>query len=127
MIVVFDIGNVLVRWDPTQPLSARLLKRRGRAWSASWRPRSAMDFVSHTDAVRGLRRSAVAARARSFPEFAKRTTHCSTSAGSRPLGGPIEENVALHEAPQGRRAPGLRAEQLRHGQVRASPVRCTTS
>ena len=40
------------------------------AWSVSWRLRSAMDFVSHTDIAEDFA-GALEARAKSFPEFAE--------------------------------------------------------
>ena len=67
MIVVFDIGNVLLRWNPrnlyrkTFDDEARMERFLATAL--------AMDFVAHTDIVADFS-EAVAARAEAFPEFA---------------------------------------------------------
>ncbi len=91
MIVVFDIGNVLLRWD-RRNLYRKVFdddQRMERFLATAL----AMDFVSHTDAVPDFA-AAVAARAESFPEFAKelRMFH---ERWIETLGEPIEENVAL--------------------------------
>jgi 2-haloacid dehalogenase len=91
MIVVFDIGNVLLRWNPRY-LYRKVFddeERMERFLATAL----GMDFVSHTDIAEDFA-AAVATRAESFPEFAKELTMF------RPrwietLGGPIEENVAL--------------------------------
>ena len=62
-------------------------------WSASSRLRLGMDFVSHTDVAEDFA-AAVAARAKSFPEFAKEI-HMFHERWIETLGEPIEENVAL--------------------------------
>ena len=68
LIVVFDIGNVLVRWNPrnlfrkTMSDEARMERFLATAL--------AMDFVSLTDIVADFSK-AVAERARAFPEFAR--------------------------------------------------------
>jgi HAD superfamily hydrolase (TIGR01509 family) len=91
MIVVFDIGNVLLRWDPRH-LYRKVFddeERMERFLATAL----AMDFVSHTDVVEDFA-AAVEARAKGFPEFAKeiRMFH---ERWIETLGGPIEENVAL--------------------------------
>ena len=91
MIVVFDIGNVLVRWD-RRYLYRKIFddeERMDRFLTTAL----SMDFVSHTDAVPDFA-AAVAARAESFPQFAKevRMFH---ERWIETLGEPIEENVAL--------------------------------
>jgi 2-haloacid dehalogenase len=91
MIVVFDIGNVLVRWD-RRYLYRKVFddeERMDRFLATAL----GMDFVSHTDATEDFA-GAVAARAKSFPEFADeiRMFH---ERWSETLGEPIEENVAL--------------------------------
>jgi HAD superfamily hydrolase (TIGR01509 family) len=91
MIVVFDIGNVLVRWD-RRYLYRKIFddeERMDRFLTTAL----SMDFVSHTDAVPDFA-AAVAARAESFPQFAKevRMLH---ERWIETLGEPIEENVAL--------------------------------
>ena len=91
MIVVFDIGNVLLRWNPRY-LYRKVFddeERMERFLSTAL----AMDFVSHTDAVEDFG-AAVADRAKGFPEFAEeiRMFH---ERWIETLGEPIEENVAL--------------------------------
>src|ERR1700683_152733 len=91
MIVVFDIGNVLVRWD-RRYLYRKVFddeERMDRFLATAL----GMDFVSHTDVAKDFA-AAVAARAKSFPEFANeiRMFH---ERWVETLGEPIEENVAL--------------------------------
>ena len=91
MIVVFDIGNVLLRWNPrnlyrkTFDDEARMERFLATAL--------AMDFVAHTDTAPDFA-AAVEARAKAFPEFAAelRLFH---ERWVETLGGPIDENVAL--------------------------------
>jgi HAD superfamily hydrolase (TIGR01509 family) len=91
LIVVFDIGNVLLRWNPrnlyrkTFDDEARMERFLSTAL--------AMDFVAHTDTAPDFA-GAVEARANAFPEFAGelRLFH---ERWIETLGGPIEENVAL--------------------------------
>jgi hypothetical protein len=67
LIVVFDIGNVLLRWNPRNLFrmafddEARMERFLATAL--------AMDFVAHTDIVADFS-GAVAARAKAYPEFA---------------------------------------------------------
>ena len=91
MIVVFDIGNVLVRWD-RRYLYRKVFddeERMDRFLSTAL----GMDFVSHTDATEDFA-AAVAARAKSFPEFAEEI-QMFHDRWIETLGEPIEENVAL--------------------------------
>ncbi len=91
MIVVFDIGNVLVRWDWRNLFrkvfsdEARMERFLANACS--------MDFVAHTDVAPDFSQ-AVAERGKAFPEFADelRLFH---ERWLETIGGPIEENVAL--------------------------------
>ena len=91
MIVVFDIGNVLLRWNPrnlyrkTFDDEARMERFLATAL--------AMDFVAHTDTAPDFA-AAVEARGKAFPEFAAelRLFH---ERWVETLGGPIDENVAL--------------------------------
>lgn len=91
MIVVFDIGNVLLRWDRRNLFrnvfddEARLDRFLETACS--------MDFVSHTDIAEDFA-EAVAERAKTFPEFAAelKLFH---QRWIETIGGPIEENVAV--------------------------------
>ncbi len=91
MIVVFDIGNVLVRWNPrnlfrkTFKDEARMERFLGAALS--------MDFVALTDIVADFSKT-VAERARAFPEFAHEL-HLFDERWVETIGGPIEQNVAL--------------------------------
>lgn len=91
MIVVFDIGNVLVRWNPRN-LFRKTMKDEARM-ERFLATALAMDFVSLTDIVEDFSK-AVAGRARAFPEFA-RELHLFDERWVETIGGPIEENVAL--------------------------------
>ncbi len=91
MIVVFDIGNVLLRWDP------RNLYRKTFADEARMERFLAtalgMDFIAHADVVNDFS-NAIEERAKAFPEFAEDLRRFDTR-WIETLGGPIEENVAL--------------------------------
>jgi HAD superfamily hydrolase (TIGR01509 family) len=91
MIVVFDIGNVLVRWNPRNLFRKTMTDeaRMERFLSTAL----AMDFVSLTDIVADFSK-AVAERAKAFPEFAHEL-HLFDERWVETIGGPIEENVAL--------------------------------
>jgi 2-haloacid dehalogenase len=91
MIVVFDIGNVLVRWNPRN-LFRKTMKDEARM-ERFLATALAMDFVALTDIVADFSK-AVAERAKAFPEFA-RELHLFDERWVETLGGPIEENVAL--------------------------------
>lgn len=91
LIVVFDIGNVLVRWNPRN-LFRKTMKDEARM-ERFLATALAMDFVSLTDVVADFS-AAVAERARAFPEFA-RDLHLFDERWVETLGAPIEENVAL--------------------------------
>ena len=91
MIVVFDIGNVLVRWNPRN-LFRKTMKDEARM-ERFLSTALAMDFVSLTDIVADFS-AAVTERARAFPEFA-RELHLFDDRWVETLGTPIEENVAL--------------------------------
>jgi 2-haloacid dehalogenase len=91
LIVVFDIGNVLLRWNPRNLYRKAFddEARMERFLSTAL----AMDFVAHTDTAPDFA-AAVEARAKAFPEFADelRLFH---ERWIETLGGPIDENVAL--------------------------------
>ena len=91
MEVVFDIGNVLLRWDP------RNLYRKvfddPAAMERYLHDALAMSFVTQTDIAPSFS-EAVAARTREFPEFARELGLFDTR-WMETLGGGIEENVAL--------------------------------
>lgn len=91
MLVVFDIGNVLVRWNPRN-LFRRTMKDEARM-ERFLATALAMDFVSLTDIVEDFSK-AIHERARAFPEFA-RELHLFDERWVETIGGPIEENVAL--------------------------------
>jgi HAD superfamily hydrolase (TIGR01509 family) len=91
MFVVFDIGNVLVRWNPRR-LFRKTMKDEARM-ERFLSTALAMDFVSLTDIVADFSR-AVAERAKAFPEFAHEL-HLFDERWVETIGGPIEENVAL--------------------------------
>jgi 2-haloacid dehalogenase len=91
MIVVFDIGNVLVRWNPRH-LFRKTIEDEGRM-ERFLATALAMDFVALTDIVADFSK-AVAERAKAFPEFA-RELHLFDERWIETIGGPIEENVAL--------------------------------
>ncbi|RBP14042.1 2-haloacid dehalogenase/putative hydrolase of the HAD superfamily [Roseiarcus fermentans] len=91
MIVVFDIGNVLLRWDPRNLYrtvfadEARMERFLATALSG--------DFILQTDVDPDFS-AAVEARAQAFPEFAEEV-RLYDSRWVETLAGPIEENVAL--------------------------------
>ena len=91
VIVVFDIGNVLLRWNPRN-LYRNVFddeERMERFLATAL----GMDFVSHTDIAEDFA-GALEARAKSFPEFAEEL-RMFRPRWIETLGGPIEENVAL--------------------------------
>ena len=91
MVVVFDIGNVLVRWD-RRYLYRKVFddeERMERFFATAL----GMDFVSHTDVAKDFG-AAVAIQAKSFPEF-DTEIHMFHERWIETLGEPIEENVAL--------------------------------
>ena len=91
MIVVFDIGNVLLRWNPRY-LYRKVFddeERMERFLATAL----GMDFVAHTDIVEDFA-GAIEARAEDFPEYAQELTMFHKR-WIETLGGPIEENVAL--------------------------------
>lgn len=91
MDVVFDIGNVLIRWNPrnlfrkTMRDEARMERFLSTALS--------MDFVHMTDVAADFAH-AVKERAKAFPEFAQEL-HLFDERWVETIGGPIEENIAL--------------------------------
>ncbi len=91
MIVVFDIGNVLLRWNPRNLFRKRFddEARMERFLSTAL----AMDWVAHTDIAPDFA-AAVEARAKAYPEFADELRLFDTR-WIETLGGPIDENVAL--------------------------------
>jgi len=103
--VVFDIGNVLLRWDP------RNLYRKVFADEAA-RERFlsgplAMSFILETDVAPSFA-AVIEARASAFPEDAE-ALRLFDARWMETLGGPIEENVALLRR---LKAAGARAHAL---------------
>ena len=90
MIVVFDIGNVLLRWD-RRYLYRKVFDNEERM-ERFLATALDMDFVAQTDIAKDLA-AAVAMRTKSFPEFAKEL-HMFHERWIETLGDPIEENVA---------------------------------
>jgi 2-haloacid dehalogenase len=91
LIVVFDIGNVLVRWD-RRNLFRKVFSDEARL-ERFLADACAMDFVSHTDVVADFS-EAVAERAMAFPEFAEELK-LFDARWIETLGAAIEENVVL--------------------------------
>jgi HAD superfamily hydrolase (TIGR01509 family) len=91
LIVVFDIGNVLLRWNPRN-LYRKVFDDEARM-ERFLATALAMDFVAHTDTAPDFA-AAVETRAEAFPEFAGelRLFH---ERWIETLDGPIDENVAL--------------------------------
>jgi HAD superfamily hydrolase (TIGR01509 family) len=91
LIVVFDIGNVLLRWNPRN-LYRKVFddeERMERFLATAL----GMDFVAHTDIAEDFA-GAIETRVDRFPEFAKEL-RMFRERWTETLGGPIEENVAL--------------------------------
>jgi HAD superfamily hydrolase (TIGR01509 family) len=91
MIVVFDVGNVLLRWNPRY-LYRKVFDdeaRMERFLATALSP----DFILQTDVDPDFS-AAIEARAQAFPEFADEV-RLYDSRWVETLKGPIEENVAL--------------------------------
>jgi HAD superfamily hydrolase (TIGR01509 family) len=105
MEVVFDIGNVLLRWDPRnlyrQVIADEAARERFLAGPL------AMSFVIETDIAPSFAH-AIEARAAAFPEDAQALRLFDTR-WTETLGGAIEENVALLKR---LRASGARVHAL---------------
>ena len=94
MDVVFDIGNVLLRWDP-RFLYPQGVRRRG-AHGAFPRDRLFVELDPVARRPRRLRNGDRAARARHFPDYAEELRLFDTR-WLETLGGPIDDNVAIVE------------------------------
>jgi 2-haloacid dehalogenase len=91
LIIVFDIGNVLLRWDRRNLFRKRFQdEARMEHFLAT---ALNMEFVSHTDIAPDFA-GAVETRAKEFPEFADEL-RLFRERWIETIGGPIEENVAL--------------------------------
>ncbi len=91
MIVVFDIGNVLVRWD-RRNLFRKVFSDEAQT-ECFLATACSMDFVAHTDVATNFSQ-AIAERAKTFPKFAE-ALRLFDARWIETLGGPIDENVAL--------------------------------
>ncbi|HXT08998.1 MAG TPA: HAD-IA family hydrolase [Roseiarcus sp.] len=91
MEVVFDIGNVLLRWDPRN-LFAQIFPDEAARERFLAGP-LAMSFILETDIAPSFS-AAIAARAAAFPQDAE-ALRLFDARWMETLGGPIEENVAL--------------------------------
>jgi HAD superfamily hydrolase (TIGR01509 family) len=91
MEVVFDIGNVLLSWDPRNLFAAEFAHEAERELFLS----SALDmaFILQTDIARSFG-ELIEARAAAFPAYA-RELRMFDARWIETLGGAIEENVAL--------------------------------
>jgi 2-haloacid dehalogenase len=91
VIVVFDIGNVLLRWNPRNLFASIIADeaRRERFLASA----CSMDFILQTDVAEDFS-AAVAARAQAFPEFAAELRQFDER-WMETLAGPIEANVAV--------------------------------
>src|SRR5271165_1348133 len=91
MIVVFDIGNVLLRWDPRN-LYRKVFDDEARM-ERFLATALGKDFILQTDVDPDFS-AAIEKQARAFPEFADEVRLYDTR-WVETLGGPIEVNVAL--------------------------------
>jgi HAD superfamily hydrolase (TIGR01509 family) len=91
MEAVFDIGNVLLRWDPRHLYRKVFSDEAGRERFLSGA--LAMSFIAETDIAPSFS-AAIEARAAAFPNDAV-ALHLFDARWSETLDGPIEENVAL--------------------------------
>ena len=91
MEVVFDIGNVLLRWDPRNLY--RSVFSDAAACERFLSGPLAPPFIIDTDITADFA-ATVAARAHAFPEFAEQV-RMFNSRWMETVGGPIEDNVAL--------------------------------
>jgi HAD superfamily hydrolase (TIGR01509 family) len=98
MEVVFDIGNVLLRWDPRNLY--RKLFDDPEAMERFLHGALSMKFIVETDIVASFA-EAVEARVAQFPHYARELRAFDTR-WMETLGGPIEENVALLRRLKGR-------------------------
>jgi len=93
MVVVFDIGNVLLRWNPRN-LFRRVFADE-EAMETFLATACAMDWVVETDRARSFQ-PALDARIAAYPQYA-RELRLFDELWIETLGGPIHENVELLE------------------------------
>ena len=91
MEVVFDIGNVLVRWDPRNLY--RKLFDDPQEMERFLHEALAMSFIVETDVVQSFA-AAIEARAAQYPRYSAELRAFDTR-WMETLGGPIEENVKV--------------------------------
>jgi HAD superfamily hydrolase (TIGR01509 family) len=91
MVVVFDIGNVLLRWNPRN-LFRRVFADED-AMEAFLATACAMDWIIETDRARSFQ-PALDARIAAYPQYAGEL-RLFDERWIETLGGPIHENVAL--------------------------------
>ena len=93
MVVVFDIGNVLLRWNPRNLY--RKVFADEDAMEAFLATACAMDWVVETDRARSFQ-PALDARIAAYPHY-ERELRMFDELWTETLGGPIDENVELLE------------------------------
>src|SRR5271155_3554709 len=93
MVVAFDIGNVLLRWDPRNLF--RKVFADEDAMEVFLSTACAMDWVVETDRARSFQ-PALDARIAAYPQYA-RELRLFDERWVETLDGPIPENVALLE------------------------------
>ena len=105
MEVVFDIGNVLVRWDPRNLYRKLFDDPQEMEWFLG--EALVMSFIVETDVVQSFA-AAIEARAAQYPRYSAELRAFDTR-WMETLGGPIEENVKLL---RGLKARGSRVHAL---------------
>ena len=115
MIVVFDIGNVLVRWD-RRNLFGKVFDDEARL-ERFLTGACAMDFVSHTDVVAGFLEGRGGARG-SLSRVRRRAEALRLPV-DRDARGPDRGECRAAQAPARGWPSGPRAQQFRDGEVRA--------
>jgi 2-haloacid dehalogenase len=91
MAVVFDIGNVLLRWNPRNLFRSVFADE--AAMEVFLSTACAMDWIVETDRARSFQ-PALDARIAAYPQYA-RELRCFDERWIETLGGPIDENVEL--------------------------------
>jgi 2-haloacid dehalogenase len=91
MVVVFDIGNVLLRWNPRNLFRSEFADE--DAMEAFLATACAMDWILETDRARSFK-PALDARIKAYPQYARELS-LFDERWIETLGGAIHENVAL--------------------------------
>ncbi len=97
MVVVFDIGNVLLRWNPRNLF--RKVFADEAAMEAFLASAGSMEFVVEADKAHSFE-SALARRVAAYPQY-ERELRLFDQRWVETLGGPIDENVELLERLRG--------------------------